>query len=288
MELLKPQAGGRYLDSTVGLGGHAEAILERSAPTGLVYGIDRDAEALELAWARLHRFGGRVELLHGDFRDLSRLTEGWGPFDGILFDLGVSSFQLADPERGFSFTKEGPLDMRMDRSGGRTAAELLKGLSEGELIRILQEYGEERWARRIAKAIVKVGKEEPLISTRQLRELVERSIPRPAWPRRIHPATRTFQALRIATNDELRGLDRALEEAAGLLSPGGRIVVIAFHSLEDRIVKETFRALSFKEPRLFRLLTKKPLAPSEEELERNPRSRSAKLRALEKLTTGES
>lgn len=271
------------MDSTVGLGGHAEAILERSAPTGLLYGIDRDAEALELARTRLHRFGRRAVLLHGDFRDLLRLTEGWGPFDGILFDLGVSSFQLADPERGFSFVKEGPLDMRMDRSRGKTAAELLQECSEGELIRILREYGEERWARRIAKAIVKARKEEPLVSTRQLRELVERSIPRPAWPKRIHPATRTFQALRIATNDELRGLGLALEEAAGLLSPGGRIVVIAFHSLEDRIVKETFKALSLKEPRIFRPLTRKPLVPSKEELERNPRSRSAKLRALERV-----
>lgn len=285
INLLCPRAGRRYLDCTVGLGGHAEALLEASSPSGVLHGIDRDAEALALARERLGRFGGRVELVHGDFRDLGRIAEEhrWGPFDGILFDLGVSSFQLAIPERGFSFTYEGPLDMRMDRSrGGRTAAELLRELSEKELAKILWEYGEERWARRIARAIIKARERGPVASTWQLRELIERSIPRPAWPKRIHPATRTFQALRIAVNEEVVGLGQALEEAARLLNPDGKLLVIAFHSLEDRIAKETFKRLCLGGEGRFRLLTRKPIVPSEEERERNPRCRSAKLRALEK------
>lgn len=286
LDLLRPRLGGKYLDCTVGVGGHAEAILERSGPEGILCGIDRDAEAVALAREHLGRFGGRVRLVHGDFRDISQIVteQGWGPFDGVLFDLGISSHQLSDPERGFSFLHDGPLDMRMDRSSvGKTAAELVAKLSESELSSILWKYGEERWARRIAKAIVKAREKEPVVSTRQLRELVEKSIPRSAWPRKIHPATRTFQALRIATNDELTGLGLAIEEAVGFLKTGGRIVVISFHSLEDRIVKETFRRLHRAEQPSLRLLTRKPLVPSEEERECNPRCRSAKLRAAERL-----
>jgi len=285
LDLLHPRPGGRYLDCTVGLGGHAEAILAAGGPAVLLCGIDRDAETLKLAEERLRRFQGQVQLVHGDFRELRGIVQrqGWDSFDGILFDLGISSFQLRSPERGFSFTTNGPLDMRMDRSGGsRTAAELLATLSERELAMILWAFGEERFSRRIAKAIVKVREQDPITSTKQLKDLIERTVPRSAWPRKIHPATRTFQALRIAVNDELTGLREALEEAAGLLEPGGRLVVIAFHSLEDRIVKETFRRLAGQEPSAFRLLTKKPVVPSEEEREQNPHSRSARLRALER------
>ncbi|MBI3988816.1 MAG: 16S rRNA (cytosine(1402)-N(4))-methyltransferase RsmH [candidate division NC10 bacterium] len=286
LELLRPAPGGRFLDCTVGLGGHAEAILEAGGPETILCGIDRDAEALALAEERLDRYRGQAQLVHGDFRELWELAREhrWASFDSILFDLGVSSFQLGNPERGFSFFINGPLDMRMDRSGGsRTAAELLAVLSEKELAGILWEFGEERFSRRIARAIVRKREQDPITSTKQLKDLVERTVPRSAWPRKIHPATRTFQALRIAVNDELSGLSGTLEEASALLKPGGRLVVIAFHSLEDRIVKETFRRLAGQEPSAFRLLTKKPVVPSEEEREQNPRSRSAKLRALEKV-----
>ncbi|MDD5559462.1 16S rRNA (cytosine(1402)-N(4))-methyltransferase RsmH [Candidatus Methylomirabilis sp.] len=283
--ILQPRAGGRYLDATVGLGGHAEALLTRSEPTGHLCGIDRDAEALAVAKSRLRQFGDRVELFQGDFAMLSAVAaeNGWGPFDGILFDLGFSSFQLDDASRGFSFMKDGPLDMRMDRQGGgKSAADLLARLSERELARLLQEYGEERWARRIASRIVEERRKQPLTSTAQLVRLVAAVVPRRAWPRRIHVATRTFQALRIAVNDELTRLTHGLQDAIELLATGGRICIISFHSLEDRIVKETLRGWARSEPPRVHLLTKRPVVPTEREIEANPRARSAKLRAAER------
>lgn len=285
LDVLRPHAGGRYLDATVGLGGHAEALLIGSAPAGHLYGIDRDAETLGLAKERLRQFGDRVELLQGDFAMLGAIAaeNGWGPFDGILFDLGFSSFQLDDASRGFSFMRDGPLDMRMDRQGGeRSAAELLARLSERELARILQDYSEERWARRIAARIVQDRREQPLTSTAQLARLVAAAVPRRAWPRRIHVATRTFQALRIAVNDELARLSRGLQDAIELLATGGRICIISFHSLEDRIVKETLRGWARSEPPRVHLLSKRPVIPTKQEIDANLRARSAKLRAAER------
>ncbi len=286
MAILQPRSGGRYLDATVGMGGHAEALLIGSGPSGHLCGIDRDAEALDVARHRLGQFGDRVELLQGEFGMVGSIAveNGWGPFDGILFDLGLSSFQLDDASRGFSFTRDGPLDMRMDRQGGKkTAAELLAKLPEGEIADILWRYGEERWARRIASRIAAERRQRPFTSTAQLARLVAEAIPRAAWPRRIHVATRTFQALRIAVNDELGSLARGLQDAIGLLVPGGRICNISFHSLEDRIAKETLRGWARSEPPRVRLLTKRPIVPTASEIEANPRARSAKLRAAERV-----
>jgi 16S rRNA (cytosine1402-N4)-methyltransferase len=283
--ILQPRSGGCYLDATVGLGGHAEALLIESAPAGRLCGIDRDAETLDMAKGRLRQFGSRVELRQGDFAKLGALAaeNGWGPFDGILLDLGFSSFQLDNASRGFSFMRDGPLDMRMDRQGcDKSAAELLARISERELARLLQDYGEERWARRIAARIVEARRTQPLTSTAQLARVVAAAVPRRAWPRRIHVATRTFQALRIAVNDELARLRRGLQDAIELLAIGGRICIISFHSLEDRIVKETLRGWARSEPPRIHLLTKRPVAPTEQESETNPRSRSAKLRAAER------
>lgn len=283
--ILQPRAGGRYLDATVGLGGHAEALLIESMPTGRLYGIDRDAQALALCKGRLRKFGNRIELFQGDFAMLGAIAieNGWAPFDGILFDLGLSSFQLDDASRGFSFMKDGPLDMRMDRQGGgKSAAALLSRLSDRELERLLQDYGEERWARRIATRIVQERRKQPLTSTAQLVRLVAAAVPRRAWPRRIHVATRTFQALRIAVNDELTRLIHGLQDAVELLTVGGRICIISFHSLEDRIVKGRFREWAHSEPPRIRLVTKRPVVPTEQEIKANPRARSAKLRAAER------
>ena len=286
LAVLQPRSGGRYLDATVGMGGHAEALLMASGSAGHLCGIDRDAEALALARDRFRQFGDRVELLQGDFAMLVSVAadNGWGPFDGILFDLGLSSFQLDDASRGFSFTRDGPLDMRMDREGGRKmAAELLARLPERELAEILWRYGEERWARRIAARIVAERRVQPFTSTAQLARLVAGAVPRRAWPRRIHVATRTFQALRIAVNDELASFRRGLQDAIGLLAPAGRACIISFHSLEDRIAKETLRDWARSKPPRVRLLTKRPVVPTEAEIEANPRARSAKLRAAERL-----
>ena len=278
--LLLPRPAGRYLDATVGLGGHAEAILRASGPTGTVLGIDRDAEALARSRERLAAFGARLTLRQGRYEALTELLGSAEPFDGILFDLGASSVQLDTADRGFSFAHAGPLDMRMDRSGGATAAELVERLSERELADLIFEWGEERWSRRIARTIVTARRERSIATTTDLAAIVARSIPRRLWPRHIHPATRTFQALRIAVNQELVGLERALEDAVRLLAPGGRVVVISFHSLEDRIVKRTWRRLA--EDGMARVLTKRPVVPGEAEQSANPRSRSAKLRAAER------
>ena len=278
--LLQPRPGGRYLDATVGLGGHAEAILQASEPTGTLLGIDRDGEALILASQRLAPFGPRVGMLQGRYEALADLVGAEGGFDGILFDLGASSLQMDSAARGFSFGREGPLDMRMDPSGGETAAELVDRLPERDLADLIFRWGEERWSRKIARAIVEARRREAIRTTTALADIVARAIPRAAWPRHIHPATRTFQALRIAVNEELTGLGPALEGAADLLRPGGRIVVISFHSLEDRIVKQTWRRLEAEERG--RILTKRPVTPGEDEIAANPRARSAKLRAMER------
>ena len=279
--ILQPRPGGRYLDATVGMGGHAETILQASEPTGTLVGIDRDAEALALTRQGLDVFGERVMLLHGRYEYLTELVGAGRAFDGILFDLGASSLQLDTAARGFSFGREGPLDMRMDRNEGTTAADVVARLSEQELADLIFRFGEERWSRRIARAIVQARQEEPIRSTTALANVVSRAIPRRHWPRHIHPATRTFQALRIVVNDELGRLDRALAQAVDLLHPAGRVVVISFHSLEDRVVKQEWRNMAAAGT--VRILTKRPMRPGEAETTANPRARSAKLRAVERL-----
>jgi len=290
LEYLRPRTDGCYLDATVGEGGHAEALLEASAPTGRIFGVDRDPHALAVARERLAAYGPRCVLSHGDYREI----EEWLPplgverLDGILLDLGLSSYQLDQPERGFSFRTEGPLDMRFDPSQGTTAADLVARWSEGELCRWLQEFGEERWARRIARAIVRTREQEPLLTTMQLASVIERAVPPAARYGRIHPATRTFQALRIAVNRELDGLGEALERLVDRLAPGGRLCVLTYHSLEDRVVKHRFRALAASAQggtgRSVTVLTRRPLRPTPEEIESNPKSRSAKFRAIERGT----
>jgi 16S rRNA (cytosine1402-N4)-methyltransferase len=275
---------GLFLDCTLGLGGHSDAILERAGREARLIGCDRDAEVLEMSRARLHRWGARVHLVHAHYRDLWSHLEiiGEQPFDGILFDLGVSSVQLDDAQRGFSFQTEGPLDMRMDRTQTQTAADLVNKLSEQELADLFYRFGEERYSRRIARAIACVRTEFPLLTTSQLVEVVRRAVPRAYRHGRIHCATRTFQALRIAVNCELDDLGASLTQAASRLSPGGRVCVIAFHSLEDRIVKQTFRHLASGMNPVLSLLTKKPVMASESECDSNPRARSAKLRVAER------
>jgi len=277
LQWLRPTPGGVYVDATVGAGGHAERLLEASGPSGTVVGIDRDPEALEVARHRLARFGGRVQLVHGNFAALKTLLHGLGlrEVDGVLFDLGVSSLQLQRPERGFSFHFPGPLDMRMDPGQPQTAADLVNRLSEAELADLLRRYGEEPFARRIARSIVR---RRPLRTTTELVEAVQAAVPRSRWPRRLHVATRTFQALRIATNRELECLEEALGQVPEVLRPGGRAVVISFHSLEDRLVKRAFQS----DPRL-RPLTRKPVRPDAEEVRANPRARSARLRVAERV-----
>ena len=275
LELLAVKSGGLYVDGTVGLGGHAEAVLHACAPDGRLLGLDRDGETLERAKARLARFGDRARLERADYREIPDRLAG-EQADGILLDLGISSVQLDDAERGFSFQAEGPLDMRMDRSAGETAAEIVNRTREKELADLIYEYGEEPAARRIARAIAFARERKPLETTTELADVVRRAAGRSRRPG-LHPATRTFQALRIRVNRELDGLGEALERAAACLRPGGRMAVIAFHSLEDRAAKEAFRALA---ARGFRPLTNKPLRPGEAEVRANPRARSARLRAV--------
>ena len=278
MRWLAVKPDGRYFDGTVGLGGHAEAILQRSAPAGTLIGMDRDAEALALARERLKPFGARCALHHGDFRAAAPLLAA-ASLDGAIVDLGTSALQLRDPERGFSFRADAPLDMRMDRSSGETAADALRRLSEKELADVLHFYGEERYARRIARAIVAARRSHPLRTTTELATLVRRNAPRSARPGH-DAATRTFQALRIYVNDELRALGEALAQLAQRLASGGRLVVIAFHSLEDRAAKLALRGLPRAE---FTVLTRKPQRPAEAEVARNPSARSACLRAVERV-----
>jgi len=279
LEHLEPSRGGVFVDCTAGLGGHARALLEGGA-TRLI-GLDRDSAAVEAARSALRTFGERVEVVHADYRRLSAVLDerGVGNVDGVLVDLGVSSMQLDEPGRGFSFRQDDPLDMRMDTTAGPTAAEALRGVDERTLADLIYEFGEERHSRRIARAIVAARERAPIERTGQLAEIVRRAIPRKGYSR-IDPATRTFQAIRIWVNRELEGLDSFLGDAARRLAVNGRMVVITFHSLEDRIAKHTLRALQAEGFGL-RIRTKRPVVPGEAEIERNPRARSAKLRAAE-------
>jgi 16S rRNA (cytosine1402-N4)-methyltransferase len=298
VELLGAERGGLFIDGTLGLGGHSEAILEASAESRVI-GIDRDRAALELASRRLARFGTRFRGVHANFREITQVAReaNESAVRGVLVDLGVSSLQFDTGERGFSFRQDAPLDMRMDAGGDEeTAAELLAHLPEEEIARIIYEYGEERRSRRISRWIVERRERgEPVERTKELADLVARVVGHRKTDK-VHPATRTFQALRIAVNRELEGLGEFVEEAIDLLQPEGRFVVISFHSLEDRIMKQTLRRLSGQcvcgprvpvcacgARRAVEILTRRPLVPGEEEVSENPRARSAKLRACRKL-----
>jgi len=298
LELLAPQKGDVVVDATLGAGGHAELLLEAVTPGGRLIGIDRDPVALELARERLARFGDAFVAVRGNHHDLARLVRSAGVdvVDRVLFDLGVSSMQLDDGSRGFSFRVDGPLDMRMGPDAGPSAADLLAGIPENELREILWRFGEERHSRAIARAIVRERERHPLRTTRQLAEVVERALGPGARRFKIHPCTRTFQALRIAVNGEIVRLEAAVGDAVELLRSGGRLAAISFHSLEDRAVKRALRGLVDRctcppglpvcacgRASLIRILTPKPLRPSDTEVARNPRARSSKLRAAEKL-----
>jgi 16S rRNA (cytosine1402-N4)-methyltransferase len=290
--------GGVWVDGTLGGGGHAEAILQNTMPDGLLIGIDADEEALAETQKRLAPFGTRKILVKGNFADMETILaeRKIGKVDGILLDLGVSSHQLDTAARGFSFTLNGPLDMRMDRSRGMGADELIRTLPAEELERIIRDYGEERMARRIARAIVGRRSLAPIRTTAELAGVVLGAMPRGAERQKIHPATRTFQALRIAVNGELASLRRAVDSGMGRLARGGRLSIISFHSLEDRIVKDAFRTgekgclcppdlpvcACGRKPTL-KVLTRKPLTPGEAEIDENPRARSAKLRTAERI-----
>lgn len=275
-----------FLDCTVGYSGHAEKLLEGSGPDGRLVGLDRDRSAIEASRQRLSRFGTRAILIHGHFMELKQhLSEqGLAQVDGIVFDLGVSSPQLDEPARGFSFQQDGPLDMRMDQSIGGTAADLINRWPEAQLADAIFQFGEERFSRRIARAIVRARERHSLGTTKELVSVIEGAVPANYRHGRLHCATRTFQALRISVNQELDCLESALRDAVDVLSPGGRLCVISFHSLEDRIVKHTFRALSGKEDTALVVLTKKPQVSTREESDRNPRSRSAKLRVIQRVS----
>ena len=279
---LQPARAGLFVDCTVGLGGHACALLEAGA-TRLI-GLDRDPDALAEARLTLAPWADRVELVHADYRDLDSVLDRSGVqlIDGALADLGVSSLQFDAPGRGFSFQRDEPLDMRMDRTGGDTAADLVARATERELADAIYAYGEERSSRRIARALVEARRVQAIQTTGRLATIVRRALPRRGRVR-IDPATRTFQALRIWVNRELVGLDHFLETAVRRLRAGARLVVITFHSLEDRIVKHTFRALAEGERATVKVLTRKPIVPGDEEVLRNPRARSAKLRAAERV-----
>jgi 16S rRNA (cytosine1402-N4)-methyltransferase len=293
LSALNPRTGSHYIDGTIGAGGHASGILQASAPAGELLGLDRDPQALELAGARLAHFGGRLHLRQGSFAEIARWAGelGWDQVEGVLLDLGLSSMQVDNPDRGFSFRCDGPLDMRFDPTQPMTAADLVNCLSEADLAEVLSRYGEEPRARAVARAIVAA---RPLSTTVELAEVVARAAGRGRG--RIHPATRAFQALRIEVNQEMEALEVCLPQAVELLAPGGRIAVIAFHSLEDRQVKTFFRRESRDcicpppQPSCtcghhasLRLLTPRPVQPDEAELGVNPRARSARLRVAERL-----
>ena len=281
LDALAPARGGVFVDCTVGLGGHADALLGAGATRLL--GLDRDESALAQARDRLAPWGDRVELVHADYRDLAHVLaeRDLTAVDGVLADLGLSSMQLDTEGRGFSFRRDEPLDMRMDRSSGETAADWIAAAPEAELADVIYQFGEERHARRVARAIVAARSREPIASTGQLAQVVRRAIPVRGY-QRIDPATRTFQAIRIRVNRELEGLDRFIHTAVEHLRAAGRLAVIAFHSLEDRRVKLACRALAAKPAPKFRRLTFKAQRPSDDEVARNPRARSARLRAMER------
>jgi 16S rRNA (cytosine1402-N4)-methyltransferase len=280
LQQLRPERGGLFVDCTVGLGGHTRALLEAGATR--VIGLDRDPDALARARAALAPWGDRVELVHADYRAIDEILDRrhTPAVDGALADLGISSMQLDAAGRGFSFQRDEPLDMRMDQSTGDPVSVLLTRAREEELADVIFQFGEERFSRRIARAIVHARREAPVDTTGRLAAIVRRAIPR-RGPMRIDPATRTFQALRIWVNRELEGLDRFIESAVRRLRTGARLAVITFHSLEDRIVKHTLRTLERTQGQIA-ILTKKPIVPGEDEINRNPRARSAKLRAAER------
>ena len=294
LKMLNPSPGGFYIDGTVGGGGHAQAILLAGNPSARLLGIDRDAQALAAAAQRLAPFGERVQIARGNFAGMAGMTAEQA--NGILLDIGVSSYQLDNPQRGFSYRQDAPLDMRMDTEQELSAANIINSYNEEDLSGIFYRFGEEKWARRIAQFIVRERALSPILSTGHLVEIIKQAVPVGAREKDQHPARRVFQALRIAVNDELGALEKALHEAVTLLKPGGRLAVVTFHSLEDRLVKEVFRWLALDcvcPPRcpvcqcdkkaLVKVLTKKPLLPDGREIEENPRARSAKLRVAEKL-----
>ena len=280
LDWLQPRDGGLYVDGTLGLGGHTQAVLERSAPSGRVIGFEWDAEALARAQERLVPYRERLRIVHASYADLAGALEklNVGPVDGLLVDLGVSSLQLDDRDRGFSFRAVAPLDMRMDRRRPETAAGLVARLSEEQLADLFYHYGEERQARRIARFLVEAREAEPVTTTGRLAEIVAAAVPRKFHPPRIHVATRVFQALRIAVNTELDNLARLLVTAPAVLATGARIAIIAFHSLEDRMVKQAFAGNP-----AYRVLTRRPIEPQPAETQDNPRARSAKLRVAERV-----
>lgn len=279
IDALQIRSGQKYIDATLGAGGHSFEILKKGA---IVLGIDQDAEALEEVQKekKERRIEDELTVVHGNFGSILQIARenGFEHVSGVLFDIGVSSHQLDTNQRGFSFLTEGPLDMRMDTSMGTTAADLVNGLHKGELSELFTKYGEEPFAKRIADAIVRTRLVSPVRTTKELADLIARSVPKIG---KTHPATRVFQALRIAVNDELHVLKDGLEQAIQLLEKNGRLVVITFHSLEDRIVKNTFE--EFEEKQLGKIITKKPISPSEKEVEENKRARSAKMRIFEKI-----
>jgi len=300
LEYLDPKPGGVYIDGTLGGAGHSSEIIKRIVPGGKLLGIDQDSNAIDAAKRRLEAYKDNVVIVRDNFRNIKAiaLQKGFKEVDGILLDIGVSSHQLDEKERGFSYMHDGPLDMRMDTESSLNASDIVNNSSEQELIRILRDYGEEKWAVRIAKFIAEERKNSRIDTTFKLVDIIQRAIPAAARRDGGHPAKRTFQALRIAVNDELQVLEEALIDAARLLKPGGRLVVITFHSLEDRIVKKIFNNMEKpctcppqlpvcacgKEP-LLRVITKKPVTAGEEELKTNTRSKSAKLRAAERVSS---
>lgn len=298
LELLKPERGGIFVDGTLGGGGHAEAVLERLPKGSRLIGIDRDGAAIKAATERLLRFGDAFMAIRGNFFDMKHLLASVGitRIDGALMDLGVSSHQLDTPERGFSYHEEAPLDMRMDERAALSAYDVVNSYSVEDLARVIRDYGEERFSFRVANRIVKERATKPIETTTELAEIIKAAIPAANRREGPHPARRTFQALRIEVNGELNGLTEALDSAESLLAPGGRMAVITFHSLEDRIVKQAFKRYENPcvcDPRApictcgkkptSKILTRKPIVADEQELEQNPRSRSAKLRGIEKL-----
>ncbi|SDC93318.1 16S rRNA (cytosine1402-N4)-methyltransferase [Desulfurella multipotens] len=282
MEFLQPKRGSMYLDLTFGGGGHTEQLLKLSAPDGIVVAFDQDSKAIEIALKLKEIYKDRLIVIKENFSNCYSVVKeiGFDSFDGIIMDIGVASFQLDDAQRGFSFSKDGPLDMRMDKDNPLSAREIINNWSRQELEQIIRNYGQERFAKRIALKIEEKRAKAPIETTLELANIVKEAVPAYFY-KKIHPATKTFQALRIAVNSELDSLKKGLNDAIKLLKPYSRLVVISFHSLEDKIVKDTFK--NFSQQKILSILTKKPIVPSLQEINENPRSRSAKLRCAEKL-----